>query len=546
MLTTFTVTNLGDATVTGPGSAPGTLRQAVYDANVANDPDTIEFASGLSGDLRLSIADDSAVGLSALVITSPITIRGNSAGITIKRDVTAPSMRLFRVALGGDLTINSLNLTTGLTVGSNGAPGQSGGTAYAGAIYNQGDLQILNSSLYNNSTLGGNAGAGGNSGAAHGGAIFSDGGNVTITNSTLSGNSALNGSGPLVARSFGGGLYVKNGTLNVYNSTITNGTAASGREVYVIGLGAGQTATAHFYSSILAQADVSANLDVNTTEDLDGHVVVSGANNLVRSHTLPPSMVIVSDNPLLAPLSNNGGPTLTHALPSESPAVGQGSNPLNLASDQRATGFARNVGGQADIGAYEVQSTLSQNQPGDYNGNGSVDAGDYVLWRKTLGTPVTQFSGADGNGSSAIDAGDYDVWRGHFGAPAAAGTVFDLLRVSSAAQDADNAQAESTIDGALLASLAPAVARQVRSVDPSNANLSRASRAQSAISLDERDEALLAITSSPAAKELRPSPARRRAHPGGKDTAQPRELTAGLTQSLLQTLPCGAASTSKA
>ena len=188
VLATFTVTNLGDATVNGPGNAPGTLRQAIYDANVASDPDIIQFSPGLAGDLRLSIADDSATGLSALLITSPITIQGNAAGITIKRDISAPSMRFFRVALGGDLTINSLNLTTGLAVGTSGAPGQSGGTAYGGAIYNQGNLHILNSTLYSNTTLGGNAGAGGNSGAAHGGAIFSDGGSVTIINSTLSAN----------------------------------------------------------------------------------------------------------------------------------------------------------------------------------------------------------------------------------------------------------------------------------------------------------------------------------------------------------------------
>lgn len=52
MLATFTVTNLTDATVTGPGSAPGTLRQAIYDANISSDADIIEFAPDLSGDLR--------------------------------------------------------------------------------------------------------------------------------------------------------------------------------------------------------------------------------------------------------------------------------------------------------------------------------------------------------------------------------------------------------------------------------------------------------------------------------------------------------------
>jgi hypothetical protein len=40
-------------------------------------------------------------------------------------------------------------------------------------------------------------------------------------------------------------------------------------------------------------------------------------------------------------------------------------------------------------------------QPGDFNEDGTVDAGDYVVWRKGLGTTYTQ--------------ADYDVWRAHFG-----------------------------------------------------------------------------------------------------------------------------------
>jgi hypothetical protein len=39
--------------------------------------------------------------------------------------------------------------------------------------------------------------------------------------------------------------------------------------------------------------------------------------------------------------------------------------------------------------------------PGDYNGNGLVDAADYVLWRKGLGTTYSQIH--------------YQVWRNHFG-----------------------------------------------------------------------------------------------------------------------------------
>jgi hypothetical protein len=52
---------------------------------------------------------------------------------------------------------------------------------------------------------------------------------------------------------------------------------------------------------------------------------------------------------------------------------------------------------------------------GDYDRSGTVDAADYILWRKTLGQTVGAFSGADGNGDGAIDEVDYDLWRSHFG-----------------------------------------------------------------------------------------------------------------------------------
>lgn len=51
--------------------------------------------------------------------------------------------------------------------------------------------------------------------------------------------------------------------------------------------------------------------------------------------------------------------------------------------------------------------------PGDYNGDGVVDAADYTVWRDNLGS--TDDLAADGDGSGTIDEGDYLVWRGHFG-----------------------------------------------------------------------------------------------------------------------------------
>jgi Dockerin type I domain len=65
---------------------------------------------------------------------------------------------------------------------------------------------------------------------------------------------------------------------------------------------------------------------------------------------------------------------------------------------------------------------------GDYNRNGSVDAGDYIVWRKTLGNagptanPPTSFADMSANGdvtagefSQVIDQADFTFWRARYG-----------------------------------------------------------------------------------------------------------------------------------
>jgi hypothetical protein len=54
--------------------------------------------------------------------------------------------------------------------------------------------------------------------------------------------------------------------------------------------------------------------------------------------------------------------------------------------------------------------------PGDYNGNGVVDAADYVLWRS--GGPLQNEVASPG----VVDAQDYAVWRSLFGNTAASGS----------------------------------------------------------------------------------------------------------------------------
>ncbi|HEX2473539.1 MAG TPA: ThuA domain-containing protein [Lacipirellulaceae bacterium] len=60
---------------------------------------------------------------------------------------------------------------------------------------------------------------------------------------------------------------------------------------------------------------------------------------------------------------------------------------------------------------------FSGNRPavtGDYNFDNTVDAADYVVWRKTFGS--TSNLSADGNGDRVINTRDHAVWRANFGA----------------------------------------------------------------------------------------------------------------------------------
>jgi hypothetical protein len=113
---------------------------------------------------------------------------------------------------------------------------------------------------------------------------------------------------------------------------------------------------------------------------------------------------------------------LTHALLPDSPAIDAG-NPSAKAGvggvpefDERGMPFARVTNGddvpeaRVDMGAIEWQPNPLA---GDYNLDGVVDAADYVLWRKLVGSAVDLR--ADGDGDGDVDADDRGVWAANFG-----------------------------------------------------------------------------------------------------------------------------------
>ena len=52
---------------------------------------------------------------------------------------------------------------------------------------------------------------------------------------------------------------------------------------------------------------------------------------------------------------------------------------------------------------------------GDYNGDSSVDAADYTIWRNSFGMEVEEGTGADGVADGIINELDYNFWKANFG-----------------------------------------------------------------------------------------------------------------------------------
>jgi hypothetical protein len=212
--------------------------------------------------------------------------------------------------------------------------------------------------------FGGGAGGGG---AGLGGAIFNEGGIVTITNSTLSGNLAQGGLAGVTPSGFynqaagngqglGGAVFNHNGTLTLLDSTLSGNTAAQGgRGVYSLGDGSGQTATAIIDNTIIGQADTSVSDFVGQTIN-GGASTTSGSGDLIRTQSGFSGTIASTADPLLqATLTDNGGPTLTLLPQAGSPAIDAGDNAAaaGLPTDQRSFG-PRVVNGTVDIGAVEV------------------------------------------------------------------------------------------------------------------------------------------------------------------------------------------------
>lgn len=167
-------------------------------------------------------------------------------------------------------------------------------------------------------------------------------GTSTVVDSTISGNLGAEG----------GGFMLDGGRLRVSNSTIAFNQAGT--------RGAGISGTEYAYAIELQSSIIADNATGGATNNVWAFPdTVSGAGNLIpNAPGLPAAMPAdtLTADPLLLPLADNGGPTATHALAGDSPALDAGSNPAGFEFDQRGKGHPRVVGSATDIGAYEREA----------------------------------------------------------------------------------------------------------------------------------------------------------------------------------------------
>ncbi|MGD9564058.1 MAG: choice-of-anchor Q domain-containing protein [Pyrinomonadaceae bacterium] len=370
---TYTVTNTND-------NGPGSLRQAVLDANATAADDAIIFnISGCPNGVctivltsgRLDVAGNGDLNISNASGPGGLIISGNNAG-TIIYAVGGSALTLDGVTLEDSIagsyecaitteTTRVLTLLTSvlrenvcalLNLGqTNVIYSKISGNGFA--TENYGALEIFRSEISGNSSPG----------------ILSYGGFVAIRDSTIANNTGFYGGG-IALTYFYPGLKSSDHAIN-FNAVIENSTISGNQASYGGGI---------FFDEWVVKI-TNTTVTMNSAENFAGIGAFDGGQLFVRNSivagnptSIGPEMIvgsstdlgnnIIGGSPMLGLLASNGGPTRTHALLADSPAIDAGNNCVltengcgdgnqTLGFDQR--GYSRV--GIVDIGAFEFSAS---------------------------------------------------------------------------------------------------------------------------------------------------------------------------------------------
>ncbi len=296
-----------------------------------------------------------------------------------------------------------LTLTADSVAGNTASSGDATMTDGGGVSTDGGTITVFSSTFRSNA-------------ASYGGGAFSNGGRLTLTDTTLVSNTAASD----------GGAAVNSGSLTLTNSTL-GGNAAFGRGGAIsttgslavgfttiagnqAGTGGGiassliaPTLTTSILASNAATSDPDCHGSIASggytlLGDATGCTVVAGRGDISGTATRPV-------DPVLAPLTDNGGPTYTRAPRPNSPAVDaipSGSAPclsISTTGDQR--GVPRPQGPGCDIGAVEIVSPTIVTDSPVAAGQDAVITVTGVTTASAAGAPQALFFAFNCTGGSA-------------------------------------------------------------------------------------------------------------------------------------------------
>jgi len=374
-----------------------TLRKAISAINNASVGVTgcinSGSAFGTNDQIEFSVP---TVSLSSgqLNLEKSLIINGGGNGVKISGN---GSSRLFYIDKAGtNVTFNKLTLSGGSTSGSGGAIYVLGSsvtlklansTISGNTAANGGAIRVHHSLVYlNNSTVSNNfatsRGGGvsvspgtlnlsnstvsGNSAVSSGGAIAVATGRAFIAKSTLSANGAYTGGAiesrgrsdvTLISSTISGNSAHIGGAIIAHNTSgvlLAGSTVSSNSATYIGGIYARDSSYIDLFNSIVANSG-SADCAISAAPAKTR----ANVHNIIEDGSCATSALMT--DPKLGPLADNGGPTKTHALLPNSPAIDAGES---LACNQPSTkldqrGEHRPAGVACDLGAFEFGAATS-------------------------------------------------------------------------------------------------------------------------------------------------------------------------------------------
>lgn len=339
------------------------------------------------------------------LVLNDSTVSGNSTFVS-------GDYYLFNSKGGGIYNSGSATLSNSRVINNSAYAGYSinGESGRGGGIYNNGNMTLSRSTVSNNEAIGSSARYTG----PIGGGIFNIG-VATITNSTVSGNTASNGGGGILNRGAmtltsstisrnnalsGGGIYngfflgIFKNSLTLSNSTVANNIAAGGAGIHneqnmsaINSTISGNKASnsgggiANKGNLALTHSTLSGNQaltnkgggifnlkNMTLTNTLIANSKIGGdCLNSSGGVTTLQGINLVEDggcnadivgDPKLGLLVDNGGPTPTHALLANSPALNVANQPLCNSQDQRGVKRPQPAGSICDLGAFERMTSI--------------------------------------------------------------------------------------------------------------------------------------------------------------------------------------------